>query len=224
MVSWKGSLSRLLRPEGLAIRIAFASLALAVIAGLWLYVESRQRGAPPPQAKVEKPRTEQAQPTEPEATIPTAREDEAAQKKEAGNSGGVAPRQKPSPQTHRVTAPEVASFVLTPGLTREAGGTNKLVIPPGVQYLRLQLSVESGKNYKGYRASLLRIGGAEVWSRAISGSQLEGGGKSAVLRSLELSLPARLLSGGEYLLTLTGTTEAGESEVVGDYPFTAARQ
>jgi hypothetical protein len=83
----------------------------------------------------------------------------------------------------------------------------------------LQINIESNREYKTYRASLQRVGAGEIWRHAFQRSRV-----AASKEALTIKLPARLLTSGEYLLTLRGTTATDEAEVAGDYPFTVANQ
>jgi hypothetical protein len=113
----------------------------------------------------------------------------------------------------------VASAVLVPGLVRDVGQVKQVVIPPGAQTLRVQLSVEVKGEYRNLR-SLLRDGrGNEVWSRASLKMQQVGGSRSIVLM-----IPAGLLAAGPYTITLSGTGPDGATEVLDDYPFAVARR
>lgn len=222
--SWRQSLSHLLRPESLAARIAFASIILVLIGGLWLLVESRRRRAPLQQAQIEN-HTEQQRAPEPETTATVAQNNQTPQPTPQPTET-TTPVSESSKQEETVTKPRsastsvIASFMLTPGLTRDGVETNKLVIPHSAQLVRLQLSLESSGNYSSYRASLQRVGQDSIWQQTIKSSRMKRSGNPAALKSITLRLPASLLTNGEYLLTLTGASVQGEMEIVGDYPFT----
>jgi len=219
--SWGQSLSGLLRTEGPAMRFAFgAALLVAVVGGLWLFLENRRLRAQLDQVQLEKTRVEQqapelqqqlaAQRTEKGEIVPKQKQKETAVK---------SPEQEPASGAPSTSRPVVASFVLTPGLTRDVEDVNKLVIPRSAQFVKLRLSLESQSEYVKYRASLQRVGAGEIWRYTFLKSTA-GGSKE----SLTIKLPVNLFVGGEYLLTLTGTTATGESKIAGDYPFSVVKQ
>lgn len=219
--SWKQSLSRFLRAEGLTARLVFASLlVLAVFAGVSVFIENRRLRAPLDQAQVEKSQDRQQRVPEQESTTPEARNNQVAQETQPEKPPSETSKPKPSRNTRSVSVPVIATFVLTPGLTRDASGVNQLVIPHSARFIQLQLSVDSSENYKIYHATLQRVGGAVIWNKTIKNKQLGRASKPATFKSITLRLPAKLLSNGEYLLTVSGRTAAGEPEIAGDYPFT----
>lgn len=217
--AWKQSLYSLLRPGGGAAQVVYTCLILAVLGVLWLFVGGKWWRTPPQQTKVEQGRTEQQGEPEPGATAPVAQNTKLEQRTVPEKSAAGPSKQKLAPKPRPISVPVIASFVLTPGMTRDGGGTNNLVIPHSAQFVQLQLSLESSGSYKSDRASLQRVGGGEIWHGRVQDSRAGRGG----MTSATLILPANLLHKGEYLLTVSGVTATGESEVVGDYPFTVSR-
>ena len=113
----------------------------------------------------------------------------------------------------------VATFVLTPGLTRGSDEPTRLVIPSGVRLMRLQLDLEAGDEYRSYRAELRTTGGNLVWSRDLSASRKAGAGRPVIL-----SLPTGLLASGEYELTLRGGAGERRFEDIGYYYFSILKR
>ena len=91
-----------------------------------------------------------------------------------------------------------------------------MVIPRNARFVRLQLEIESEAEPETLRASLQRVGTGEVWKHTFHRARANKRSKA-----LTMQLPASLFARGDYLFTLTGTTPTA---VVGDYPFTVAKQ
>ena len=204
-----------------SMRFAFAAaLLVALVGGLWIFLESRRLRTQLDQVQLEKTRVEQqAQELQKQLAAQRAEQDEIATKQEQKETAVETSGQETASGAQSTSTPVVASFVLTPGLTRDVADVNKLVIPRSAQFVKLRLSLESQSEYVKYRASLQRVGAGEIWRYTFLKSTA-GGSKEA----LNIKLPANLFAGGEYLLTLTGTTATGESKIAGDYPFRVAKQ
>jgi hypothetical protein len=223
------SLNALLRMPVTAPQLVLALfLLVAVCGGVWLLVrEKGSQGNPGPAMAGQTEGNSPAQkgPAPAEERGPDARRTD-------GGTARVEPSPtQPTPVAERRPAakprpdhPAVASFVLIPGLVRSGGETNTVALRQGIKTVKLQLSLDADTDYESFGASLRRVGGAEIWSRRIQGRRHGAASKAGRLNSVTLTLPAGLLSGGDYLLTLTGTTSAGEDEVAGDYPFTVTRK
>ncbi len=216
----KRSFLSFLRREGFVMRLAFAAVLLVtVVGGLWLFIENRRLRAELGQAQLEKTHLQrQEQQLQQQLTARGVRNNELAREQEPEKSAGEDSKQKPALPAPSTSVPVIASYVLTPGLTRDVGETNKLVIPPGAQLVRLQLNLESKGEYVHFHASLERVGAGEIWRHTVQRS------RRAASNALSIRLPASIFPGGDYLLTLTGTTATGETEVVGDYPFTVVKR
>ncbi|HKU75808.1 MAG TPA: hypothetical protein VJR02_18000 [Pyrinomonadaceae bacterium] len=198
----------------LSIRFAsIAALTVCVIAfglGWWVlrnrgneeYNRHRQRTV----SQNEEPPSSTANLAAPDsATITDEQPVRSAKEKSVSNS-------KSTPERKPTDRPVVASFILTPGLTRTAGDPNQIEIPDNAQMVEFRLSIDSNVNYKSYAASLQRIGIGEVWRRALP--------RMRVINTITLRMPRNLLIAGEYLLTLSGQARNGQPETVGDYAFT----
>ena len=113
------------------------------------------------------------------------------------------------------TAPAtILSFFLTPGLSRDIDSTKRLTIPSGVTQLRLQLKLKRPGTYQSYQAVLQTLDGAELWQRTLPRSASQ---------AVTVTLPAKSLPSGDYLLLLKGKAAAGEWEEVDEYHFNTVR-
>lgn len=211
---------------GFSVRLALVGIAIAALGiASWLLIRDRASQRPADQA------TNQAA-----ASPKTSPSSEMGQVSTSNRAGS----DKPSEQARRAynqEAPQsskseragksqerrvVASFILSPGLTRSASDTNRIEIPRNADLVELKLSIDSTASYQTYRASLQRVGGGDIWSQNTRKKGSKKGSKA--VRSVTVKVPAKLLMKGDYLLTMTGTTLSGESEVVGDYAFTILRE
>jgi hypothetical protein len=199
-------------------------LLVAVCGGVWFFVRQKRPQVNPGQALSEQkspvpqpPVTVEERPTEAHPTDGEATKVEPSAERRAPDTERR-PAAKTRPEQHAV-----ASFVLTPGLDRSAGEGNTVAIRRGVRTVKLQLSVDANVGYESYGASLRRVGGSEIWSHRVQSRRPGVSSTGGRVNSITLRLPAGLLSGGDYLLTLTGKTSSGEEEVAGDYPFTVTR-
>ena len=115
----------------------------------------------------------------------------------------------------RASSPTIATLTLRPRLVRGVGEDALLVIQPRMDLVRLRLELEPD-DYKTYQAVLQTAEGKEVWRQPTPVGQRAKG--SFVV----LSLPARLLQPGDYLVAVSGVTAGGLSEDVGEYHFRAS--
>ncbi len=129
------------------------------------------------------------------------------------------PIPSPSVQKNAIepARPVTATFILTPGLSRDGSSARNLIIPPGTTQVQLHLSLEQGAStdFKNYRVLLSLADGARVWSGAV---------KPAGDRTLVMTLPARLFRRGDYVLELKGINAAGNAESVAEYSFRILEQ
>jgi hypothetical protein len=106
--------------------------------------------------------------------------------------------------------PTLFSFVLMPGLTRDADVTKPLLIPAGDAAVQLQLDVKKKGAYKNYLASVQTLDGEQVWSQN--------------LQTAQLTIPAKVLRPGDYVIELKGIVTGGEQENAGEFYFTVVRK
>ena len=107
------------------------------------------------------------------------------------------------------------SFLLTPGLSRDVDSTKRLTIPSGTTQLRLQLRLKRPGNYQSYQAVLQTLDGANLWSRTLPRSAGQ---------NVTVTMPAKLVPPGDYVVILKGKTADGQMEEIDEYHFSAARQ
>lgn len=117
---------------------------------------------------------------------------------------------RPAQVTAPAATPTLFSFVLMPGLTRDADVTKPLLIPAGAGGVRLQLDVKKKGPFQSYLASVQTLDGEQVWSQK--------------LRTAQLTVPARVLPAGDYVIELKGTVSGGEQEDAGEFYFTVVRK
>jgi cell division protein FtsL len=103
------------------------------------------------------------------------------------------------------------SFTMVAGLLRDSGMLQTLRIPPDAATVRLTLKLPDA-SYSAYKAAIQTPEGREVWKG--SAAPPPAGGKPLVL-----TVPARALPSGDYILSLTGVTAAGRLEPAADYSF-----
>lgn len=109
-------------------------------------------------------------------------------------------------------APAIFSFVLSPGLTRASGTSQKFSIPAKTDFVKMQMKFEEN-NYFSYQATLETVEGNQVWSS--KEIKIKKGDKS-----IDVLIPTKLLKKADYILSLKGLTKGGVFERVEDYSFT----
>ena len=118
-------------------------------------------------------------------------------------------------QTSQVlVGPGIMSFLLTPGLIRGTAAAQRLVVPPGARLVLLQINLR-GQRYASYRAVIRTVEGRVVWSKSELQAQAKG---------LLISTPSSVLSNDDYVLTLSGITATGATEVIEEYSFSVLKK
>ena len=211
--SWWDSVVLFGRGLNPALRFALAALALfMVIGGVWLVRESTRS------------RREQAQIQPPiEATpTPPAQENappESTAEQRARNEPQPAPSQNNRSEGRQTPQPVVASLLLLPGTSRGAESHPHLTIAPATSTAQLRVVLESGDEYKTYALELRTISGKVV--RSLTGLPAHPGPGG---RAVVLTLPANLLTTGDYELTLNGINEQKRPEPLGYYYFSVRKE
>ena len=124
----------------------------------------------------------------------------------------------PAPPTTLITPPtapvassnpEPATFSLTPGLLRDQGSLRRVDVPAGARTVRLRLEVQTSADQM-YRAALLDAQGGEIWAQA---------GLPPERSAVTIVVPARVLTRGDYQITLSRTASGGQQEPLATYNF-----
>lgn len=243
-ISWWQSTLNLLRGQHPALRIAFAIILLAIVpGGSWLLYRRMQPPGERQQIEVERAaRTRQEQELQQQQIAqqgqrPNDQLDESRQR-ESGQEQSPREQLRPveqasrdvprpeEPTKRRQPRPVIASFVLTPGVVRDTdkssvfwdtGKSNDLTLARGVDVVRLQVYTE--EVYPRYSAALETVEGRGIWSRNDLKARATPRGRSIVMK-----LPISVFSGRDYILTLRGTTAAGDVEVVEEYSFRVVKK
>jgi hypothetical protein len=119
-------------------------------------------------------------------------------------------QQQTFPHTGAVSKPgPELSLVLTPGVTRGGSGT-RLLIPAGVESVRIHLSAPEHESYSTYRITIRTPEGTQAWGAGMKTLQA-------------IVVPATLLSPGDYVLTVEGGHTPGNFETIEDYAFRVVR-
>lgn len=203
-ISWWRSLAAALTIRRPALGFGFAAaLLVIVLGGLWFLTEKLRTRPAPEQAKIFQPAP--VIPRESPAPVGTPEPQQLA-------GDEVKPIRTPTTETPERTAPVLATFTLTPGLVRGAGGAEPLVLRAVVTDIRLRLTLDS-EPYEKYRATISTPEGTRVWSGQLSN------GASIKSSLLTLSLPANLFKNGDYVLDLSGANTPTDWESVADYSF-----
>jgi hypothetical protein len=128
------------------------------------------------------------------------------------------PEQRPEDLFPPQSVAGIASFLLIPGLSRAEGDIKVIAVPSKVKYIRLK-AIFTNSDYSRYRAEIKTVEGKKISDHPALKSKPESVGKS-----ISLTLLADSLSGGDYILTLFGTTSSEESEIIAEYPFTISNR
>ena len=212
---------------------ALVAAALLIIIGVsWLVVRIRQSPRPSPL---------EAQKNEPSSTVPEQQNSSPARDEQTTQNTRRTDELQPPPvrtenskttpdalvatgnrNTAASTTPPPSTtlaFFLKPGLVRDAGGINKVVLPAQARMAKMQLPLLTDAQYASYQVVLKNEDGQELLSRK--------GLRATRLKSekvVEVVLPARVLQEGDYQLELSGNVVAGETEPLGKYYFRVSKQ
>jgi hypothetical protein len=116
-------------------------------------------------------------------------------------------------------ASAIATFILSPGISRSDDEPIRLVAPRGSRAARFQLDLERGDEYPLYRVELRTAGGNMIWSQDVKQAR-----HTPVGPSVAVTLPLSLLQSGEYELTLRGVKAKGQFEDIGYYYFSILKR
>ena len=96
-------------------------------------------------------------------------------------------------------ASQIATFILSPGLTRGTDQPEKLIISAAARSIQIQLDLEREEDYQSFVAEIRTARGNLAWSN--SGLALK---RTSYGQAVFLTIPARLISNGEYEVALKG--------------------
>jgi type II secretory pathway pseudopilin PulG len=202
-VSWWRRLLALVGAQGPPLRFAMATIiVLIAVAGVWIFVNTRrqqQREAAQLQARQEEQLRRAREQVTPQQPTETPKQEERVAQIPPETS-------QPSPNSNTNSAPPIVSLALTVGGVRgtDNSATQTLVIPHDTPQAQLLLNLKDD-SYPRYRVSLRKIDGAEILTQTNIRPRSTNGGARFVFK-----VPARLLTSGEYALTLGGITSEGE--------------
>jgi hypothetical protein len=211
--TWGRLLASMRRPK-LAWASSFALVLLAAV-GVWYLMETRRLRREFAQAESQRvAQVERERVLQQQIANDHQRAEELAAETARQQNGS------PGPTPLLKTSPTFASLILTVGGTRaaEAAPPAVLVIPAGVEQVRIQLTVRESA-YQNYRAVLQTASGQQVfaWQRLIRGTK-----KASA--NFVLNLPASKFIAGDYILTLKGVSENGEGEDISKSLFRVERK
>jgi hypothetical protein len=115
------------------------------------------------------------------------------------------------------TREAIISLALLPGLSREGDGSHQVEILRGTSRVRLELYPEK-TDHENYRAELRTREDKRIWVGNNLKLRKTSSGDQVIV-----SLPATILSKGDYILTLRSTADDGEQERAGTYYFRVVR-
>ena len=113
----------------------------------------------------------------------------------------------------------ILSLALLPAISRSGGVRPKLVLNETVRVVRLRIAVEPEEPYKTFQVELRNQDGRQVWTRDILTARHTRSGKT-----ISLTVPATVLSPGQYELTLKGAINGKTTEEVGYYYFDVVKK
>ncbi len=205
--SWWYEFLESLREPKLAWAVATASLALLVAGGAWLVAERARLQSQLDQARLENETAAQRQ-----------RELESQLAAVVDLRGSQLASASPTP-TSREKPPNAASSVFAFTLnvfslrSETEASANRITLPAGTTSLRLQLPLTKN-DFPHYQISLRDGGNREIFrARKLKASV------STNEVVIFISIPARQLPKGDYLLTLEGISGSGEIEPIGKKQF-----
>ncbi|HLF83250.1 MAG TPA: hypothetical protein VI837_03650 [Blastocatellia bacterium] len=212
-----GVLHRYLGLPSPAMRFAMAAAALIVVAGLvWLLVETTRLRTQIHQLKAERAMAQQE--LEQRSGEESARIEQLGKQLEAERDLRAeledelaAGRMQATEQPVRLS---FVALLLSPGRIRGGGETKRLVLPAGVEQVRLRLEL-TGDISSGYRAVVMNSEGNEVWTRIALRAR-----RGLARPVISFGIPARILAEDDYELRLTGLDNTGQPERTDSYYFT----
>jgi hypothetical protein len=230
-VPWWESLMVFIRPQGIRLAAAASAAALALMIGAaWLIVENRRLSGQVQQARAEKDSLIQrsgANEVEAERRREELERDITALRAQGGEMEARIQQKEGELEALRLAerstkaqpaASQIATFILTPGLTRGTDEPEKLIISAAARSIQLQLDLEREEDYQSFVAEIRTARGNLAWSASDFALK-----RTSYGRAVFLTIPARLISNGEYEVALKGAAK-GKLEAVGYYYFIALKK
>jgi hypothetical protein len=127
--------------------------------------------------------------------------------------------EKVSPQMskpERAFVGTLATIVLSVGATREGGPEKMFTVPSGAGLVKLRMDTDTDDRSRSFFVNVETVEGEQIWARKVPQA---GKGRQYI----DVSIPARLLKRGDYIVTLKGLTAAGVYETVSEYSFSLHR-
>lgn len=112
----------------------------------------------------------------------------------------------------------ISTITLPLGSTRGAEGAKVFVVPEKTSLVNLKLGFES-EHFSSYFVVVETVDGQQVWRGKVRKSS-----KNNSANTVALTVPARLLPRGDYIITLKGLAKGGAYDTVADYSFTIDRR
>jgi hypothetical protein len=186
----------------------YAAAAAAVVAGLGtLFFQNRHAQPDLIQRRADRAARQPAEQERPplSPTLPA-------------DAGRVTTSKPGGDRAHQPLESAVIAITLIPGLSRNAGETQTVVLPRAAKWLVLNLSLERDDHPQGYSATVQTAGGGIV-ARAAVKSRLAARGQ----RSVALRLAAEPIETDDYVVDLAGMNADGTPEAVASYTFRVTR-
>jgi hypothetical protein len=212
--SWWQAFIAFLRGPQMAMGYGFAAVMLLLLLGsAWLLfdrVQVRQQLARVQADQIAQQR--RSQELEQQLTAQRTQSDQLAAELERLRE------EQSKTETAGTPSPSILPFLLTAGFVRSGGQQPPLTIPPGRDIVELRIKTDDFE-FPRYQAKLRQVGGREVLSRQNLAARTIQKAPAVVL-----SVPAKKLAHGDYILTLTGLNEAGETQESKSYFFRVSNQ
>jgi hypothetical protein len=219
--SWISIFSQLFSNKSV-LSLSFSVAALIVFGGgIWLVLDKSDSES----ERVDKIAVSQSQEPSrsesPQTTIATKNTGEIADSKpHTAASPQKNVQSQPEPQTKqektsRKQPPVIYSLILSPGLTRDSGTSQRFTVPAKTDFINMRLKFEE-RGFSSYSAVLETVEGRQVWS----GSKLKARKDE---KFVTFQIPSKLLKKSDYILTLKGLKNDGIYENIEDYTFTVYR-
>jgi hypothetical protein len=222
---WWESLIAFLRGFNPALQFSLAAALILLVGVAWLFTETRRLRSQVAQLQAEQQtRQRQAETLREEAASERARSAELTaqlQSERAQRDRSEAPDRRPEhwQRERSVASSFIASLFLPPGIARSGARRPQLIAPDSSRLARLQIGLEREDDFKSFRVELRTAQGQAVWAQDRLRPR-----ESRAGRVISLTIPGRVLSAGEYELTLRGVVDHQTIEDVRYYYFSVLKK